>query len=81
MSFEEADEKPTSLCLEKVGRALSLRWNHKLYYQCQGQLNISGYDWLDFVVRRINPYQIYIERIRRDMMKELMEVCSQHYHI
>ena len=54
--------------LEKLGGALSLIWNHKFYYQCRGQLNISGYDWLNVVVRGTNPYHIYIERIRRDMM-------------
>ncbi|KAK3101484.1 hypothetical protein FSP39_003938 [Pinctada imbricata] len=64
-SFEEAARKST-FCLESNKGKLTLKRNHNYYYQCQGQLNICQIEWLDFIVRRTNPYEIHVERIYRD---------------
>jgi hypothetical protein len=40
--------------------------NHNYFYQCQGLLNICNKDWIDFIVRTLNPHQIFIQRIQRD---------------
>ena len=40
--------------------------NHNYFYQCQGLLNICNRDWIDFIVRTLNPHQIFIQRIQRD---------------
>jgi hypothetical protein len=36
------------------------------YYKCQGLLNVCDINWLNFVVRTVDPYQLHIERICRD---------------
>ena len=64
LSFEDAAKK-SSFCLELCGE-LKLKRNHNYYFQCQGLANICNVPWVDFVVRRTNPYQIHIERIYRD---------------
>ena len=64
-TFQDATKKPT-FCLEVMDGKLRLKRNHAYYFQCQGQLNICNAPWVDFVVRRTNPYQIHIERIFRD---------------
>jgi hypothetical protein len=62
----------SGFCLEKTaGKKLQLKRTHNYYYQCQGQLNILKVPWLDFVVRRTQPYEMHIERIVRD--EELWE--------
>ncbi|CAC5407259.1 unnamed protein product [Mytilus coruscus] len=40
---------------------------HDYYYQCQRLLNVGNFQWIDFVVRTINPYQLFIQRIQRDL--------------
>ena len=62
MSLNEATESK-SFCLENVNGKLKLKRQHKFYYQVQGQLNIMNYSWCDFVVRRVNPYEMFVERI------------------
>ena len=56
-----------SFCLElsKEGQ-LRLKRNHGYYFQVQGVANILEVPWVDFVVRTKDPYQIHIERIKRD---------------
>lgn len=67
LSLNDAADMQKSFCLEKKNGRLQLKKNHDYYYQCQGQLNITGLPWLDFIVRTSNPYQIHIERIFRDI--------------
>jgi hypothetical protein len=55
-----------NICLENVNGKLQLKRNHQYFYQCHGLLNICNKDWIDFVVRTLNPHQIFIERIHRD---------------
>ena len=62
----EAAEKTSNFCLKIVNGSLQLKENHNYYYQCQGLLNICKYDWIDFIVRTLNPYQLFVQRIRRD---------------
>ena len=68
MFFEEACKKQQDFCLESDGKGkLRIKKNHRFYYQCQGQMNACKIPWLDFVVRRENPYQIHVERIERGL--------------
>jgi hypothetical protein len=55
-----------NFCLENVNEKLQLQRNNQYFYQCHGLLNICNKDWIDFVVRTLNPHQIFIERIHRD---------------
>jgi hypothetical protein len=50
-------------CLEFVDDNLQLKRKHAYYYQCQGQLLVCEMDWVDFVVRCTDPYQMFVERI------------------
>ncbi|KAJ8315541.1 hypothetical protein KUTeg_007691 [Tegillarca granosa] len=36
------------------------------FYQCHGLINFCKSPWIDFVVRTLNPYQLYIQRIYKD---------------
>ena len=38
----------------------------KHFYQVQGLLNILQLNWCDFIVRRVNPHDMVIERIFKD---------------
>ena len=64
--IEDAAKKDKAFCLSMQNNNIGLKKTHKYYYQVQGQLNILNYPWCDFIVRRINPYDIYIERIYKD---------------
>ena len=64
--FKEAVSKVPNFCLENHNNTLQLKRSHDIYYQIQGQLNIFNKEWCDFVLRRTNPYEIYIERIKKD---------------
>ena len=61
--------KSSSFCLKFGEGKLHLRHSHKYYHQCQGLLNITEKPWIDFVVRVEKPYQLFIERIWRDLDK------------
>ena len=65
MSLQTAAKKG-NFCLELKEDKLFLKNTHKFYFQCQGLLNICNVNWLDFIVRRTEPYQIFIQRIERD---------------
>ncbi|XP_060589163.1 uncharacterized protein LOC132744460 [Ruditapes philippinarum] len=69
--IHEAAESDKNFCLKMENGKICLKRNHKYFYQIQGQLNILDYDWCDLVVRRINPNDIFIERIFKD--KDLWE--------
>lgn len=45
---------------------LYMRRKHNYYFQCQGQMNVLGMPWIDFVVRRTNPNQLHVEGILCD---------------
>ena len=66
-SFQEAVKSQPSFCLEIVSDKLRLKRNHAYYFQCQGQANILQMPWVDFVVRRTNPNQLFVEIIQRDI--------------
>jgi len=75
LTFQEAALKLKGrFCLALTDGRLNLKLQHKYYYQCQGQINIMKLPWVDFVVRRTNPYQLHIERIFRNesLWKEVM---------
>ena len=64
--IKDAAKNDRSFCLKNDNGSVSLKENHKYYFQIQGQLNILGFDWCDLVIRRINPYDLHIQRIYRD---------------
>ncbi|VDI47752.1 Hypothetical predicted protein [Mytilus galloprovincialis] len=66
LNLWQASENKT-FCLENTSGKLQLKENHNYFYQCHGLLNICNKDWIDFVVRTLNPYQIFIQRIHRDV--------------
>ena len=70
-----------NFCLEMVNNQLRLKPNHDYFYQCQGQLLVCIMDWVDFVVRCTDPYQLYIERIHRDprLQSEMVSKLSAFY--
>jgi hypothetical protein len=39
---------------------------HIYFYQCHVLLNICNTEWIDFIVRTLNPHQMFIQRIYRD---------------
>ena len=67
INLTEACKCIKNFCLEIVSGKMSLK-NHPYYFQCQGQLHITGLPWLDFVVRTTYPYQLHIERILPDKL-------------
>jgi hypothetical protein len=84
MGLREASTKKSDFCLNLNGNALSLKRSHVFFYQCQGQLHVTGMPWVDFVVRRTNPYQIHIERIYQDIdlwdRKMLPKLTAFYFH-
>jgi hypothetical protein len=66
LMIKDAAKKEKKFCLGIRSGTLALKVNHKFFYQIQGQLNILRKDWCDLIIRRSNPYDIYIERIYRD---------------
>ncbi|XP_076081060.1 uncharacterized protein LOC143051967 [Mytilus galloprovincialis] len=66
LNLWQASENKT-FCLENISGKLQLKENHNYFYQCHGLLNICNKDWIDFVVRTLNPHQIFIQRIYRDV--------------
>ena len=78
--LEEA-ARGKNFCLEMVNNQLRLKPNHDYYYQCQGQLLVCAMDWVDFVVRCTDTYQLSIERIHRDprLQSEMVSKLSAFY--
>ena len=82
LNLFQAAETP-SFCLENVSGKLHLKERHNYYYQCQGLLNICDKQWIDFVVRTLNPHQIFIQRIHRDTLlweNEMLPKLESFYH-
>ena len=65
-TIKEAAVHQKQFCLKTYANTLQLKRNHKYFYQIQGQLSILQQPWCDLIVRRTNPYDIFIERIYRD---------------
>ena len=65
--IKDAAKQKKSFCLTIENNEMKLKRNHKYFYQVQGQLNIYKKEWCDFVIRRTSPYDMYIERIKRDV--------------
>ncbi len=68
ITFEkQAVKKKSTFCLklDENGK-LYLNPKHEYFYQIHGQMNICNFEWVDFVVRSLNPYQIHIQRMYRD---------------
>ena len=72
ITLETEAKKNKNFCcaLDNKGK-LYLKKTHQYYYQIQGVVNILEVPWIDFVLRTKDPYQIHIERIKRD--KKLWE--------
>ena len=66
--IKDAPKKIKNFCLEEKDNKLMLKRNHEIFYQIQGQLNIFEKDWCDLVIRRMNPYDIFVERVYRDSL-------------
>ncbi|XP_060598342.1 uncharacterized protein LOC132752084 [Ruditapes philippinarum] len=64
--IKQAIGKVPTFCLQQSNNKVQLKREHEYYFQIQGQLNIFEIEWCDFVIRRTNPYDLYIERIKRD---------------
>lgn len=60
-----SQDKKSSLCLEVKDGSLQLKRNHRYYYQVQGQMNITGRSFCDFVV--LTEKDFFTERIFRDL--------------
>ena len=58
--------KNKNFCLEYVNKSLRLKRNHDYFYQCQILMFVWEFEWIDFVIRSLNPYQIFVERIHID---------------
>nr|XP_034320463.1 uncharacterized protein LOC105318911 [Crassostrea gigas] len=82
LNLFEAADKIRSFCLQYRNGILSLKVNHDYYYQCQGLMNICGTEWIDFVVRTLNPYHLFIERIYRneDLWNIMLPKLKDFYH-
>jgi hypothetical protein len=66
LTFEQAAVKQTNFCLKLVDGKLQVKPTHPFMYQCQGQMNVADMPWVDLLIRRTQPYQLYIERILQD---------------
>lgn len=73
-TITDAAKTDKTFCLHTVNGNVQLKTNHKYFYQVQGMLNILQLDWCDFIVRRINPHDMFIQRILKDsnLWKEIM---------
>ncbi|KAJ8304278.1 hypothetical protein KUTeg_017861 [Tegillarca granosa] len=63
-------------CLELVNNELHLKKSRDYFFQVQGQLNICNMAWVDFVVRTEKPYQLHIERIKKDKICGTIKGCQ-----
>ena len=66
MLIKPAAVEKKNFCLTSCNNKIMLKRSHKYFYQIQGQLNIYDKEWCDFIIRRTNPYDMYVERIFRD---------------
>lgn len=62
--MDVAKEKKSTLCLEIKNGCLQLKKTHRYYYQVQGQLNITGRSYCDFIV--LTDKDFFVEKIEKD---------------
>ena len=48
MTIEECCKDSSFYLKKNPDRVITLKQSHVYYYQCQGSLNITGLDWIDF---------------------------------
>ncbi|VDI63991.1 Hypothetical predicted protein [Mytilus galloprovincialis] len=76
-----------NFCLEKVSSGtntnLQLKNNHNYFYQCQALLHIYDSPWIDFVVKTLNPYDIFIQRIEKNtaLWKKMVAKLTAFYDL
>ena len=67
----------SNFCLhfDPKSKKLAVKKNHNYYYQCLGLLLVCNMDWIDFVVRMENPYELHVERLTfdKDLINEMLE--------
>ena len=64
MTIREACMSDKNLFLRLVDDCVQHKRKHSYYYQCQGVLNLLGYDWIAFVV--YTTKDVHVELIRKD---------------
>ena len=73
-----------NFCLEidKETKKLKLKKNHNYYFQCLGLLHITEFEWIDFVVRTENPYELHVERISPNvsLWNKILPKLKAFYH-
>ena len=81
--IKNAVQKGSNLCLGKHSDSLTLRKTaHRIYYQIQKELNVYKEPWCDFVLRGVDPYDMFIKRIYCDdsLWKTQMITTLQEFH-
>ena len=69
MTIEECCKDSSFYLKKNPDGVITLKQSHVCYYQCQGALNITGLDWIDFVVYMKKYF--FVQRIPRDI-----ELCK-----
>ncbi|XP_060568496.1 uncharacterized protein LOC132727107 [Ruditapes philippinarum] len=64
--IKESAENDKAFCLSVQNGIIQLKKNHKYFYQIQGQMNIMNFKWCDLIIRRVNPHDMFIQRIYCD---------------
>lgn len=80
-SPEQCAIDPKFYCQLSCDGKVTLKRNHKFYYQVQGQLQLSGRKWCDFVVWTC--VGISVERIFADIdfFKQYMLPSLNHFYV
>lgn len=82
-TIKESIENVKDFCLETDGENISLKKNHKHYFQVQGQLLITGAQFCDFIVFTRND--LFVERIKPNnevlltMVKTILKFHAEHF--
>ena len=62
MTIEECCKDSSFYLKKNSDGVITLKQSHVCYYQCQGALNITGLDWIDFVVYAKKDF-FFVQRI------------------
>nr|CAI5863127.1 unnamed protein product [Callosobruchus analis] len=82
ISGKLADCTKKNVCYRVADGKVTLKQNHDCYYQVQGQLNITGRGYCDFVMYTDNDF--FIERMYRDRNlwnEQMVPKLSAFYHL
>ena len=63
MTAEEASESKHFFLQKTANSVIQLKRNHNYYYQLQGQLFVSGFEHIDFIVYFGRGKPLFVERI------------------